>query len=65
MNRRKFVLGSTALFGLIIFCGFNARTVQAKAITSKFDTGLVEKSTTEYGSLNSTAAVATLKKIRL
>lgn len=62
MNRRKFVLGSTALFGLIIFCGFNARTVQAKAITSKFDTGLVEKSTTEYGSLNSTAAVATLKK---
>ncbi|WP_238141091.1 DUF5776 domain-containing protein [Pediococcus damnosus] len=62
MIGKKIVLGSAVLLSLLTISGVNAKPAQAQAITSKFSTGLIKKTTTEYAGLDSTAKVATLKK---
>lgn len=62
MDIRKIALGSAVVLSLLTISSVNEKSVQAKVITSKFSTGLIKKTTNEYGDLDSTTKVAILKK---
>lgn len=65
MDIRKIALGSAVVLSLLTISSVNEKSVQAKVITSEFSTGLIKKTTNEYGDLDSTTKVAILKKIKL